>query len=388
MTKIWPLRPNWSSPYEISYQFSTEILTSESRREQRRALRSEPRRHIEFKVTTWAARFRTLMAMFERTQGDLILLPEVTAGVKTASPVNNSASVTLSSVPAWILPGATAILLDGEQAVSGTILSRAGNVVTMTAPLAGAWRSGSMFCPGLSGRISEDQSATVMTDRIAEAGLSFDVDPGSELWPEVPAAPTTWNGREVFTDLKPDWSSDKNYAFTRGTSMIDYGKGRVRSFQKSSYGNTTMQADYNLNTRAKAALLINFFLRQKGRRGEFYMPLDTADMQLVSAVGSFLYVEGAEIAEAYADDAVNKSICIRKTDGTRLFRKVLGITVHGTQSRIQLDQAASVTPQTAEVISWMPVCRMASDDLTVQWQTDTVATARLNIMSLEDLPAE
>ena len=158
----------------------------------------------------------------------------------------------------------------------------------------------------------------------------------------------------------------------------------------SEYNARLLAADYT-GRAPEARRILNFFLRQKGRRGEFYVPSDTADVPLAAATGNaFLYVDGQEFAAAWADHPVNRAVAFKMRDGTRFYRQVVAITVQGEQSRVQLDQAVPyyLSPADVEVISWLPVMRLASDELIIEWLTTNAIRARLTYRTLKAAPAE
>ncbi len=58
--KVSPLLPNWSSAYTVEYAYKTDMFVSRSGREQRRALRTSPRKKIAFNASPHGSAFRAL----------------------------------------------------------------------------------------------------------------------------------------------------------------------------------------------------------------------------------------------------------------------------------------------------------------------------------------
>lgn len=393
MTFVWPLRPNWRGSYAVTYQFATDILITRSGREQRRALRDAPRQQIEFTVTAAQDRFRALMRTLATKQGPQLALAEHTRRtVSTAASGVGSNVVQVAAVLPWMTDGARIVLLDGDRAELRTIDSTAAGQITFAEVNTAAWPAGALVCQGRIARISPSLSVREITNLVADGKVSFDVEPGSET-PRVPAAAAlTWNGREVYV-RSADWSRGVDAGFVRQVQEVDYGRGVVTTFLPVAFGSRTRTANYlGLNT-ASVDDLVDFFLRMKGRQGEFYAPTDTPEMQLDQDAGvgtTILWLTGTDLAEAYGGDPVYKAVSVLLRDGTRFFREVDLLEVSGGRSKMTL---ASGLPQSIAVddvkaISWLPVCRLASDEMTVEWLTNSVAQTRLGFTTLEALPPE
>lgn len=389
---VWPLRPNWRGSYRVTYEFLTEIITSRSGKEQRRAKRQTPRKTVEFLSTVADDRWRVLVQTFHALQGAPMLLAEIPQGVRLTADMGAGASAAqVAEIRDWISPGRKVMLVDGDRIRERTVDIVAGNTVTFDEATVNGWPAGARLCPALEGRLPPSVTVQQFLPRAGETTIPFSVDPGTEL-PRDPGLPVTvWNGREVFDVFKPNWASPRDLSFAREAQTLDYGRGRTRTFLPVAFGITTRSADYIATSVTEANALLAFFERHKGRRGEFYVPTDNADVILAAPSSSgFLFVEGTDFAAAYDADPVAQALSFRMADGSRFYRKVVGVTPQAGQSRIQLDVAVpyQIGPQNVEVISWLPVLRNATDELTIEWLTDSAARVRFNFMSLPAATAE
>lgn len=381
---VWPLRPNWRDPYRLTYEFKTEILTSRSGKEQRRAQRTTPRKTVEFLVSAARERRIALRGLLNANQGPYVTLPEVTAGVRSTSAMGVSGNnFAVATIPYWAAAGATAVLIDGDRAELRTVSGAASGVITFAEPAVTPWPVHTRICPALSATLADSLNGSQLATNLEEITLTFEVDPGSER-PRDPAEPEVmWNGREVFL-ARANWGDARDVSFTRDMRRVDFGK-RVKIVLPTSFPVTTRTADYIGHTPEEAQRYLDFFLRHKGRRGEFYCPSDSDDVRLAAPTGNaFMFVDGVTFAAQYANDSVNRALSFRMKSGARFYRTVTAITVQGAQSRIQLGQAlpSFTHPEDVEVISWLPVLRHASDNLTIEWLTDSVTKVRFNYLSL------
>jgi hypothetical protein len=67
---------------------------------------------------------------------------------------------------------------------------------------------------------------------------------------------------------------------------------------------------------------------------------------------------------------------------------VLSAVVSGDTTFLQLDYDVPEQPVRWQRCSWMQLSRFASDDLTVQWTTSTVAQSQVQVQSLPYAPVE
>lgn len=393
MTDVWPLRPNWKSSYSVTYAFLTNILTSRSGREQRRALRQTPRKSVQFGCTAAAARFRALVRTLSTKQGDLLVFPEVTQNVTTSALSAISAvNFLIGEVPAWLSEDEQVVLAYGDRAELRTVASTGSLAVTFVEANSVAWPAGTRVCRALFGRLNDSIRLRQVTAGVLDGRISFDVEPGSETAFYPPEASVTWNGREVF--LEPsNWANAHDLTFTRDVQQVDYNRGVVTTYLPVAFGTQARAADFLGRSPENVARIVNFFLRMGGRQGEFYAPTDEPDMVLAQNAASGVTIVrmlGTDLAAAYADDAVHQAICVLMTDGRRFYRTVETLVMEGGNSKLTLGSALpyAITPATVANICWLPVMRLGSDELTIEWLSDQVAQARLIFQTLEALPAE
>jgi len=87
-------------------------------------------------------------------------------------------------------------------------------------------------------------------------------------------------------------------------------------------------------------------------------------------------------------EKVYRNVYMRLTDGTELFRQVLGADLSDAEEpKIGLGEGWPRTIYGYEVAKccWMPRARLATDNLVIRWVTDRVAEATLAFQVLPDV---
>ena len=398
--RLWNFSPNWppaGQTYRISYEFLTEILMSRSGREQRIALRQNPRKALSHNVMLSAEGFREFKDLMWSWQTRGFILPELTRYVdSTVDAIGGDVSVELDEVPSWIVSGTLLQMVNLGQREVREVASTTFSQVTFTSPSAKVWPAGSRIYPALVGNVATELQAPRLTNAVASLDMVFNTFPMSEVWPEVQAAEVIFNEREVFLK-KPNWVQSLGSTKSHPVDEIDYNRGPVFRTVPIEFGTESRRAVYLNKNVEEADELLGFYRRMFGRQGEFYMPTWEYDFipKGTSASGSTtLRVKGVELAKSYGNSTVHKALFVMLNSGAVLMRKVLSVVQvtdgDGQDSLITVDGTwgTEISEELIVMSGWMPVWRLASDALTFEWLTNRVAQVQLTMQTLEDLPPE
>lgn len=389
----WVLEPNWppsGNSYQVSYAFRTQVITSHSGREQRLAMRSSPRKSLEFEILVNKDNYRAFKDLSRAEHHKGLLVPEATRFVTTTEEQTGGTVLELPYVPNWIKAGVTVWLQYFSASEVHKVKSVAGNLVTFATLNAAIWPVGTKVHPLLVGYLASELSASKRTNDVATVPVRFDVSPLSEPVIPVPPPATMFNGREVFLK-KPNWANSVEGRFGRDVEVLDYDRGPVARFYPVQFGYERQKATYLNKNSAEAQELVDFFYRMRGQQGEFYMPTWEYDFRpegVVQAVSSGMTVADVDFAEEFRTSTVYRAMFVALADGSVLLRKVTQITPTSTGSVISVDSPWGVTFTADSILmcGWLPVRRLVSDTLVVEWVTNTVAEVTLNMTTLEDLP--
>lgn len=390
LARLWPHEPDWSQPYKVKRSFLTDITTSRSKKERRRALRDVPRLTVAFNALVSDASQRAADQFMRGGQNAPAVVPDFSRyAALTGSSSGGSSVLTMSSPPAWVAAGQILVLSSPNGLYEAVVVEDvAGSTITLADPLENAWASGRIVRPGIFG-LMKDQTRTSWHNPNAS---TFDIElaayPGGEPPEDEGTASDTFNGLEVVT-IEPDWSGSPSMDHIWPVEQVDKGYGRTAQFRPVTRMQGVIEQQYKGLSAAQAQAFEQVFLRAKGMRGSFYRSTCKPDMVLNAnaTASTTIVVQGGAIADDFASidfATVSQAVEIIKRDGTRLRRLVTDINASGGNTAIVLNSAVTITTANVARISWMPRTRFASDDLTTEWITPRFANIRAAFQTVDE----
>lgn len=397
-TEIWPADPNWANSYSITYSFKTEILTSSSGREQRSALRRTPRKTLEYQATLRLPDLQNLKRLIWGRQHLSFVAPEEPRYTTlTAAAAAGTLTFQLTAVPDWMAVGSMIVLVSGDQREMLTVeaVDAGAKTVTTASFTEFNWGAGARVHYGLSGFISPSLSSTRPTSKAGQFAVVFEGAPASEAFEALPDGDfTLFDGAPVFLK-KPNWSQAPAITSMHDIVPVDFGRGAVARFTPVAFGQESRQAVYVGRNFADAEAIRKLFFRCRGRLKPFWAPTWEFDIPVVTVAppgSAALAVAGWDFFDAFGGSTVHKGIFVMWGDGTVAYRRIAAMAAAtdsggGRITTITLSSPFSraVNPAT-DMVGWMYLNRFASDDLTIEWITRTVAQTQIQFTSVEVEP--
>ncbi len=452
MTRFWPFAPNWRNSVNVNYEFRTTTLTSRGKREQRIALRDEPRMSFNFLTTVHRDAFQALVREVTqglsgdwwvmdptktiKSHGGVVSVPNSVFGAAEPVLVDGGSVVTdndtvltnpsyskaivllKKDLPLdWLFPADKVCLWANGRMEMRTVHSvydmngalfadRESRIYVDSVPITGKsevvfvrfvedvdfYPAGTRVGFIRRGWIAPTSTLTMPVNNLAEITVTFNVMPGSEPDQTIESPTTVFNGREIFLK-RPNWQETPQDTMEAFREIVDYGKGRIGSFSMADFLPVTRRFTYLGKSRAELESIRQFFLRMTGQQGEFYMPTWTDDITpkiaLVSGQNT-LWVAGTAFHDAYAEDTIHKALVVVRTNGDMLCRTITSMATNSGDSVLTLGANWPEDIPLTDIVSvcWLPVWRLMSDTLSVEWLTDEKGQTVLTMKMLEDLPGE
>lgn len=398
--KLWGFEPNWppaGQTYRINYEFQTEIIVSRAGREQRIALRQNPRKSLSHNVMLNGDGFRDFKALMWSWQSRGFILPELTRYVDSSvAALPGDSTVDVDQVPNWMVAGSLVQMRYLGQNEVREVESTTSGQVRFSSPSSRTWPTGTRIYPALVGNVATDLQAPRLTNAVASLDLMFNTFPLGEVWAPVSTAASVFNEREVFLK-KPNWVQSLGSTQSHPVDEIDYGRGPVFRAVPIEFGTESRRAVYLNRNAQEAEELLDFYRRMFGRQGEFYMPTweyDFIPKGTSAPGGASMRVAGVDLSKSYGNSTVHKAMFVVLNSGQLLLRKVLSVAQvvdsDGADSLITIDSPWGVTISQELIVmaGWLPVWRLSSDSVTFEWLTNQVAQVQLTMQTLEDLTPE
>jgi len=377
MAELWPFRANWRESYHVTFEFLTDIFTSRSGKEQRRALRTTPRRTLQYTMSVGYDDAKRLNRQMRAAHATEMLAADESRQVAVLPADSGATTLIVEAAQPWLVDGANVVIIYGDTLAALVVDTVTDNIATLTAPLAAAWPAGSKLCPALTGRLAETMSAKQATDSVIEASVNFSATPAVDP-PIDPGNPAeVFNGREVFP-LTVEFAGGIDGSFVQMRDAVDFNRGRITVYTPIAFDTRIRQVRVTFFDVAERTAVVQFFSRMKGRRGEFYMP--SLEPDLIVAATAAAGDSSFTVAEQDDYDTVHRAIMIRWR-GYQFYRTVSG--VDGTT--VSLDIPLPVTLQPGDTVSWLTAARFATDMLDVECVTDTIGRTQMAMQTLEDL---
>jgi hypothetical protein len=390
LARLWPHEPNWSAPYRVTRSFLTDINTSRSKKERRRALRDIPRLSIAFGALVSNATQRAADQFMRGGQNAPAVVPDFSRyAALTGSSSAGASTLTMASPPAWVAVGQILVLCAPNGTREAVVADAvAGSTITTLDPIENAWASGRIVRPGIFGLMKD----SIRTSWHKPNASGFDIElaayPGGEPPEDEGTASDTFNGLEVVT-IDPDWSGSPKMDHIWPVEQVDKGYGRTAQFRPVTRMQGVIEQQFTGLSSAQAQAFEQVFLRAKGMRGSFYRSTCKPDMVLNAnaTASTTIVVQGRDIADDFASSnfaSISQAIEIIKRDGTRLRRLVTDINASGGNTALVLNASVTITTANVARISWLPRTRFAADDLTTEWVSPRFANIRAVFQTVDE----
>lgn len=387
--QLWPLAIDWKRGLTQSVEYKTEIFTSRDRHEFRRAARETPRFNYEY--TGWAhgSEAQAVLRVSETLIGEtLIFANPVFRAVLETPLVAPTRTFSVASVPEWLTEGAYIVFEGQDLRFLARVEFIDGNDVTIDDDALATFPAGAKFVLGIQCRIDSSMQISYLTNEVLSAKVTLEDVTGLNYVPDEGDPYDLYNGKEVLLK-KPNWAQAIAVNLQAGIDVVDVGFGRVSYEDYLDYVPSILKAEYLGKTWEESIDFLQFFLRQRARRGEFYLPSPLSDLpisaDLVSG-SSVLRVSGSEYSD-YASNPARRNLVIVQKNGTKLFRKVSAIAVDGEESVLTLTTpwASAIARSQISYVGWLSTYRFAVDELAIEWLTDSVAQFSTSFQLLRDL---
>jgi hypothetical protein len=337
----------YEAPCTEVLAFLTDVITALDGREQRHAMRKNPRQI--FKVTyrlTGNDKQRMKALLFDWTD-NLFGFPlwherlQLTAAVSAGATVYSVAGADDVDLR---VGGLAVVFTDAATFDVISISAKTDTSITAADPSVNGYPAGTTIMPLRTAFIRGAPRGSRSINNLETFNLELEVtdnDTGQLTGSTTPGFWSTYNSRVLFDDCNVMNGSEMSEKFQRNVRVVDNETGIVTISSNWDRGKRVSNKGFKLHSRAELMEFRKLMLALRGRQKAFYLPTFDEDLTpkaaLVAATDT-LDIEAQEYVR-FIDDRFPKNLFeISFTDGTSLVRTVTGsATVDSTTERLTLN---------------------------------------------------
>lgn len=382
---LWRFKPNWQNGVIESLEWATSVLRTRDGSEQRRMLRMQPRRRFQFNFTLKQSESQSFDNFLWENQSGLIYAPVWMDKSKTIGPTSGNI-IQCDTVNKSYTAGQYVLLLSQTDYEILTIQSVAPELITTTANLTKSWPTDTEVYPVYYAGIEGNVAFTRQTDYHITGSVQQLLEPvTSDAYLPDQSAPVTLDGYEYFT-TRPNWAGGFAMSQNFPLETVDSITGPIERSKISDLPETIRPVRFLLKTREEIRQFREFVARRKGRLKPFLMPSWFSDLKPAAGIMSNdtrIFCENNGQADV-GNIAERKHIYIRIGHVTYT-REVTDVQLSGDFVEVSFVPPLGGTYAKDQILGiyFVSPFRLASDAVTIEWQTDSIATVDLQVVNVK-----
>lgn len=435
---MWPLQPNWKDGLTESFEFSTQIITADSGKEQRLSRRTKPRRALSMRHTlTTADEAAQYQAIIRKRQWRPMLVPQwhIASRTLVAGKVGDTTLVLDKEPPATWGAVKALYLVSGDDRQLLNVLRVSGSTVMLRDSLTFPVPRGSDVMPVQYGLLNNDLSSSRAVSTTIEAQVGFTILPQTDtftvpavssyndlisfiaeqghrwakyirraaaldpaVWPTWPPMPSNYTTRMTFElngdtrmviTRKPNWVSAVTVADTWTYDLIDYYNSAVTPGYAENAGRRTFQAQWTVFTYDEVIDILAVFYALRGAQVACWVPSWSHDLTVAAdmpAPNQLLVERNAVIDEEILLDDPSIALMVETFDGSMYCAAATSVTTSVGVSTITLDREFFSALKKTDImrISLMYRVRQASDSVELTWHARGIAELQTAFITVQE----
>lgn len=390
---MWPFLPDWSESITQRMEWATDILTSNTGTEQRRALRLSPRRFYSGRFLLFKADrpyFDMLMAGNGAGTFAIPIWPEMQE-LKAAVQAGDT-EVLCNTAQREFIPGGMVVLRTPDVndifTLETIIIKHVFDDHLVTErPLQQSWPSGTRLYPARSCRLSSQPKVERITDQDVISNINFEINEASDWQAELPA--TLYRGFPVF-EARPDENKNLTTEYLRILQTLDNVAGIPAVYDNSKQPFSAQEHAFFLVGAEEVDAFKRFMYALRGRQVSVWVPTHMSDMQ-VAAVSSNnrMIIQKMGYAQFGVGRVGRRDIRLERKSGLVTMHRIeAAVDLQDGTEQIQIDPPLLdlVFPDDVGRISFMALCRLDSDSVELEHAHDIETFTRASVVwrSLKD----
>jgi len=393
--QLFAFVPNWRYQVSETLGYATRVVQAVDGTEYRQGLRSNPRTVLSYTYTEHDERTFTtkgINANMWRNHADIVVCPYWPDGQP----------ITLQSGPAFAVKTklgrefavgnrVAAIKPDGTGGFYNVTNIVVGPTVTVIATNKSdllVYGPGDMLYPAYEAEVNGIIPSSRNTASVVEYQISV----------ELFGRPQKENGIFIYRNkpvlqMMPNRAEQVAAENIRMLATIESITGRA--FRRDQPGREFVARthDYLIRNRAELNTMRSYLSYMQGRLNGFWCPNFQKDLDIVAdtpAGGDVLNVRRIDYNTTYANLIGRTDVAIKLKDGNVLYREIRNsATIDATTEQLEIapDFGGGLFRSEVAQVSWLDKVRLASDEITIVWDTAEVCRVSLPFRGIIEEPA-
>lgn len=388
---VWSIPPNWASPVMERLEWLTDVLTSRSMAEQRRAVRITPRRHFEFTVNP-VDRVRSYLDQWlHRISDERIMLPIW----HDKGRLSAEATAATNRVPLdtrWLEFEETGLALVFGDPFNYEVVEIAAvddTGLDTVLPLASTWPKGAAVYPLKRAWTDPEATLSSLTSRVGDCAVSFMLDGANPLDPGVEVLPL-YDGYPIMS-LPPNRMDALEHQFMRVIDELDNATGVIRRYDENPRSFQTQFYNWQAKGRQEHAELRKTLYRLNGRQKAVWMPSFNRDIVLASPLiptQTFIEIERIGYHLLGGVIAGRDRIILADDTGAEHVLQITGSSeISPTVERLDLSAAVTFSAPSGTRGAFVSLVRMDQDLVEITHHTDSAGACEVSAAFRSTSPA-
>jgi hypothetical protein len=389
---VWPFLPNWTEPVGERVEWLTDILVSESGAEQRRSLRIFPRQMMDFQLLVSGAE-RAYFDNFLTAFGSSRIYMPVWYHVAILEEQALQGAGALTIPNSGFAVGNILFIFDSEVGTFELVEVQAvdSDTVSLIGTLTKNWSAGARVCPVGSGRLVEQPSIVLRSDRLSTTDIQFQfVDKPNQSDAAVldysvvranAEIDYVYNGFPVLTKV-PEFATDPRRTYVRNIDLLDNEISLPIWVDETERSFTTLEIGRYLKGRVQHSDFMRFLQVLRGRAVPVWVPTFGQDLILTADVTAGADIIDVEFTGYTRTGGIkpDRAHVMIETLTHHYFRQVLSTQEIGINERIRFTNTLPGIAATEIVrICFMSLMRLDHDSVEISHHADNTGLSQATL---------
>lgn len=372
---LFPVRPE--IPYTERLSFKTDLLGTESGKEQRIRLRKNPRQFFNWKVraddgTFDKGKLDTLMFDWQARTWGVPIWHEATFLTVAAAAAALTINVDSTADADYRVGGLVMIFDSASLFDVQTIASLTSNTITLNNAILGTYPVGAEVAPLRTGNLTPSVNATRFISADQELSLTFRILDNDANLGDL-TGQGTYNSKVLLDTCNVMRSSSLSETYQQAIIVMDGGVGLTSQESPWANGKRATTLTLRANTRAQVWDLRQLLHSLGGRQISFYVPTFGKDLvanQDLATASQDLLIDNIGYTQFVRTRQPRNHIWVRLVDGTIFTREITSSTeTTSAVETLALDSTWGQDIAIADIdrISYLEEVRFNSDDINIEY---------------------